>query len=98
MAPAPVGRAVAMTRRGDERDALDQAAPLVGHERHPPPAQDRDVRASPAPRQLHSWPLRRADVRSVEVAVTVDLRAADESEVDCALSHQRYKKRTPRRP
>src|SRR6266568_3765116 len=32
MAPAPVGRAIAVTRRGDEGDALDQAAPLVGHE------------------------------------------------------------------
>src|SRR5438046_10395208 len=48
----PTRRPVAMARRRDERDAVDEAAALVAHHRHPPPAANRDVPASPTPRQL----------------------------------------------
>src|SRR6266705_6479310 len=52
VALAPAGRAVAVARRGDERDAIDQPPPFVVHQRHPAPAKYRDVHPTPAARQL----------------------------------------------
>src|SRR5438105_14673942 len=49
----PTRRPVAMARRRDERDAVDEAAAVVAHQRHPPPAENRDVRASLTPRLLN---------------------------------------------
>src|SRR5438874_13243074 len=78
---APPRRSIAMTRRGDEGHAVDQAPPLVAHQRDPPPAEDRDVRASPAPRQLHSGSRRVAHIRGVEIAEAIDLCSPDETKV-----------------
>src|SRR5579864_6533576 len=49
---APAWTSVAVARRGDERHAFDQPAPFMAHQRHPAAAEDCDVSASPAPRQL----------------------------------------------
>src|SRR5438874_9065062 len=53
LALAPPRRSIAMTRRRDEGHAVDQAPPLMDHQSDPAAAEDRDVRASPAPWQLN---------------------------------------------
>src|SRR5262249_36870749 len=88
-APAPSVAARQVARTRDEVDRLDEAASLVGREDDDLAAKGNDVIGAAAAREAHLGPLIASDDGGVQIAVAVDLRAADEADVqEAALGHE----------
>src|SRR5262249_19778531 len=88
-APAPRVSPRQIARTRDEVDRLHEAARLMGREDDHLAAEGEDVVGAAAARQAHFRPVIPADDGGVQVAVPVDLSAADEAHVEeTALGHE----------
>ena len=80
VARAPIA-AVAKARRGDVLNLVDEAAPFVIHDDDAALSHRRDVGSAAAARQTNALAVL-FDPVSIQIAKAVDLRAADEAEID----------------